>query len=234
MVRFVILAGMRTGSTLLSTTLDEHPCISCITEPFFDLSPTSNRLERLVDCFHGSALGKMQAVGCKLVYNSLDPATWKWFQLHKPIHVVHLLRNPIASFVSLVQARSSGVYHWLPRSAKLRMRNPHGTRTEPLSPLSVTISPEECRQYIDAIIRWRDAVNHHFAGSTILEVHYEQLAESQDSTFARVQRFLNVESRRLPMQEFRIDSRPLPDRILNLRELMEALPENYRHFVNAD
>lgn len=230
-LEFVVLGGMRTGSTLLSTTLDEHPAVQCMTEPFFDMPQGVPRQQYLAKHVYVPQAGEARAVGCKLVYSSLDRATRSWLEARTGLQVIHLLRNPVASLVSLMQARDTGIYHLVPEAARLRARNPKGTRTRPWPLKSFSIDPATCERFVHYILRMRESVRRSFPGANYVEVGYDDLVRDSEEGLRSVQQLLRVDYRPLSVQDYRIDGRPLSERIANHAELRSRVaPECLRWF----
>ena len=132
MIRFLILAAQRTGSTVVGDALDQHPEISCEREMFLAgqkrprsysqflqhshwrrlearLGPARSIESYLRGFFHAEP--PVRAVGMKLMYNQRGTVLDRWIDVHRP-RIIHLVRhNAVKVIVSRLTAERRGVYH---------------------------------------------------------------------------------------------------------------------------
>ena len=233
MTPFVIVADLRTGSTLLHSTLDMHPQIRCYGELFHSQDLPDNQIpghDRYA--LSGRALihqaltaSEARAVGFRAMIFLPDSAqpqwsdAWESLRELEDLRVVYLQREDrLAQYASLLVAQTTGVYH--PFSSDADVLRPENRPT-------VTIDPGEFKAWI----RQRDELfarrKHQLAGKRSFEVRYEQLTEAWDRTMTDIQSFLGVDHTPLSPAKQKQESRPLHEVIMNYEQLMydEAGPE---------
>lgn len=125
-VPFVILAGPRSGSTLLQTTIDQHPNLVCMHElARMDVKPpnfsryflgkqknlcalrNSNAREFLKDIYNAKQPQMIKALGFKALFTQPAKKTGNWdifwtaLSEVADLRVIHLTRNRVESVASL-------------------------------------------------------------------------------------------------------------------------------------
>jgi LPS sulfotransferase NodH len=230
MVPFTIVADLRTGSTLLATTLDRHPQVRCYGELFHPDDLPDNRPSNLeatrcsADELLRAALGRSghRARGFKAMsFLPLESAgRWPdaWEAMHRVprLRVVWLTRRDrLAQYASVVIARRTGVFH----------PHDHDDLYRPERRPSVRIDPAELRAWVgdrDALLARRRRQLH---GAPSLELEYEKLTEDWEASIARVQQFLGVDVLPLEPAKRRQETRPLAEVIRNYDELVRSASE---------
>lgn len=223
---FVIVADLRTGSTLLSATLDRHPQIRCRGELFHpDDFPDNQLPAESRPALSGPALvaraladDDVQAAGFRAMVFHPDPAerpqwagAWQALAAQRDLHVIVLRRaDVLAQFASLAIAQQTGRY------------NPH-----PGDPLydpdhrpRVHLDPDALRHWIDERADLYAQRCAQLAGHPTLELTYEQLAQSWDDTLACIEAFLGVDQKPLTPAKQKQEQRTLSDMIVNYDELV--------------
>jgi len=219
-MRFVILAQPRTGSSLLVSSLRQHPQVMCRDEvlnawqaKWFQDCPSDGR-GRLLHCL--SAPGE-KAVGCKLHVSQPDadhhsPLEWEsaWDALSEDpeIRVICLYRQDLiaqlASFKIAAKTNQWGVQNIVQRP-------------------TIEILPDELKWFQ----KWNrmayqarlGRLTHH----CVLSVSYEQLTSAWDTTLEFIQQFLEVNVVSLRQSISKGETRMLEDVVQNYRQLI-ALP----------
>lgn len=228
---FVIVADLRTGSTLLSATLNQHPQIRCRGELFHPEDFPDNPLpgvsrhalsgpdlvaQALADndvraagframVFHPDRTARPQWVGA-----------WRALASHPGLRVIVLQRrDPLAQFASLTIAQQTGRY------------NPHpgDPLYDPEQRPRIHLDPAAVRQWIDERARLYADCRALLQGHPTLEFDYEQLADAWDETIARIEEFLGVDRQPLTPAKQKQEQRPLPEMILNYEELAGVIDE---------
>ena len=225
-VPFVIVADLRTGSTLLHSTLDRHPDARCYGELLHPDDLPDNRPgdvarrelsgAELID----RALGApdVRASGFRAMVflpRPSDPGwsdAWPVLAEREGLRVLYLTRRDrLAQYASLLVAEATRVYH------------PHGDDHPVLEPDNrprVTVDPAEFRRWTverDALMRGRRDL---LRGKRSLELDYETLTGDWDGAMARVQRFLDLPPRPLEPAKRKQETRPLHEVIDNYEELV--------------
>jgi LPS sulfotransferase NodH len=225
---FVIAADLRTGSTLLASSLDEHPQIRCYGELFHSKDLPDNRIRGLdrSDASAGSILEHMvQARGVKacgfkaMIFLPLPSATqWAdaWHRIRElpGLRVIWLTRRDrLAQYASAEVVRHTGVFH--PYDNDRVYRPEH----RPV----ITIEPDEFRSWVcerNAQLRRRREM---LRGVPALDLDYETLTGDWERSTTCVQRFLEVDVEPLAQQKKKQEPRPLAEVIANYAEFEERL-----------
>jgi LPS sulfotransferase NodH len=229
MVPFAIVADLRTGSTLLSTSLDRHPQVRCYGELFHPQDLPDNRIGGL-DRARASAGAILRAALCSgrrrtrgfKAMSFLPLRTerrWRdaWGRLRAlpGLRVLWLTRrNRLAQYTSLEVARRTGVFH--PHDHDRLYAAEHRP--------TVTLDPAEFRAWVeerDALLAWR---RRQLDGLPALELDYEALTEDWHRSLERVQAFLEVDVLPIAPMKRKQESRPLAKVIRNYEELAATLP----------
>lgn len=224
---FAIVADVRTGSTLLASSLNEHPQICCFGELFHSDDLPDNRLESLDRRQASSAailectmhVPGVRACGFKaMIFLPLPTAkrwagAWRCLREVPGLRIIYLTRRDrLAQYASLEVARHTGLFH---------PDDDHVCRPED-RPV-ITIDPDELRSWMrerDAQMRQRREM---LRGVPALELEYETLTEQWERSTTCVQRFLEVDVQPLEPQKKKQEGRPLAEVIANYAELQERL-----------
>lgn len=227
--RFVVLTHARSGSTLLSLTLDTHPEIVGYREllhpqslwvrenqyadtpwrPWRDAHP----MAFVRDVVFGGYADHLRAVGFKLFPEHLDrsPQTaglWTWLAGQQDIAIISLHReNLLACFLSLTIAQQE--QRWLAHTPEQR------------SQAVPSLDPEKAEKFFERQLRDRASVRERFAQRPrFMEITYEQLDADLTGTLDRVQGLLGVQKRPLQAAILKQETRPLSQAIANYEELV--------------
>lgn len=212
--RFVILCQPRTGSSLLNTSLRQHPEIHMDREILNHRHPhdlPDDGYQRLRTCL---ARTSHRAVGCNLHAFQPDRG-WEGWQKWEPawqaladdptIKVIHLQR--LDALAQLASWKIAGLL------------NRWGTQEDILDRPRIHIDREEYRWFRD----WNQAVYDlrlsHLRDHPVLHVTYESLHESWNETIADIQGFLNVTQQPIPQAVAKYETRPLEEVVSNFHEL---------------
>ena len=226
-VRFVIFAQGRTGSTLLTSTLDTHPQITCRDE-ILGL-PRALPHQFVENAARGSGA---EAFGFHVKIYQLtswqrvrDVHGWLSALRGRGWKIIYLRReNLLRHVVSNVFAEAAGAYH-----------HPSGTTTK--RPERITLDIARLRQGIDGRQRNLTAERQALSGLEHLELVYERDLEKPGShaqTFARIQSFLGVEEVDLAPRLRKAVAMPLDELIENyedVRAMLSGTPDEA--FLNA-
>ena len=232
MTPFVILADLRTGSTLLSSTLDRHPEVTCWgellhTQDFPDNCPPGadrHALDgrSLVRRAFSSRAGRLasSARGFRAMVGQPEPtepqwsSAWDELAATPGLRVIELRREDrLAQFASLRVAAQTGIYHHSPGDPVLT----------PDERPRFEVDPEELlawAQERDALFAQRRA---QLGRRPFLVLTYEQLTQHWPHAMARVQHFLGVAAHALQPAKQKQETRPLAQVILNYEQARTAL-----------
>lgn len=215
-IRFLIFAQGRTGSTLLTSTLDTHPDITCKDE----------------------ILGQPRAFPIRFVENAARSSGARCFGFHVKIYqltswqrvddvpgwlaamrgrgwkILYLRReNLLRHVVSNVFAEAAGAWH-------------HRTGEASRRPERITLPVDRLHGGIEGRRRNIAAERAALAGLDHLELVYErdlETAEAQAGTFARIQSYLGVDTVPLSPSLRKAVAKPLEDLVDNYDEVRSAL-----------
>lgn len=230
MIPFVIIADMRTGSTLLHSSLDAHPEVRCLGELLHTSVLPDNVPPGIDPRLRGEMCGRdlvarafdvkaVKAAGFRamIFLPSEEQARWQdaWNALaaNKDLRVIYLTRrDQLAQYASLLVARQTGAYH--------------PSADDPV--LQPNARP---RIHVDAaeFRRWRrerdelfDVRRARLEGKPSLEIDYERLTNDWDGTIGAAQEFLGVARIALGQVKQKQERRPLSEVIVNYDQLAEA------------
>ena len=225
---FIIVADLRSGSTLLATSLDSHPAVRCHGELFHPELLPDNQVggggryrmsgaQLAARAFAGRGLG---AAGFRAMVFLPAPSqpqwadAWDFLRAVDGLRVIYLTRrNALAQYASLLIARRSGVYH----------PYDHDPILNPKNRPRLTVEVEEFH-------RWRQERAELFArrrqtlaGKPSLKLGYEDLTAGWPKEIMRVQEFLGVEPLPLLQAKQKQEQRPLSEVIANYEQVLESM-----------
>lgn len=168
-----------------------------------------------------------QAVGVQLLYSDLDSNhLWEFLQEQcrdGSFCLIHVIRNPLACFVSKRQAECTGVWR----------QNVNDTKTL-LTPWPVELDLD----YLVPFVRWHEAHRERVSAccDDRLEIRYQELFLDYRGVMAQVFSFLDLS----PFPQVasgvkRLKNRRMQDRISNFDEARRRSPSDVRaYFDSAD
>lgn len=243
-IRFVIISQVRTGSMLIKEMLNAHTRAMCLNEIFQEKHERRLRWHRHHfhddHCFlslvegHGYndpadylrfklwPLGEgVHALGFKLLYSQATRwRLWEYLQQYTDIGVIHIIRNPIASFVSLCEARATNLWH---------SYTDKRIRVVPLSPRH--LEPSDVLSFIEETMRGRTMVaglpNRKFL------IRYGDLLRNLDRTIAKVYRTVDLRYEQVEVPMMKTRTATVEQRIANLHQVCAHLPRKYRHLADG-
>jgi hypothetical protein len=192
-------------------------------------------IEQRVFCAHNEGV---RAVGFKAMYNQLPffPGLSKYLAGLPDIFVIRLQRrNLLRTFVSLRIAETTDEWVWegrppltrrlavfqpirqVTRSIKRLLRPDRGA-----APRAVRLTPEECRFYFAWAERSTKEYADQFAGHPLHLLCYEDLVSRARPELERVQQFLGLVPKDLPIGTLQQNPEPLRALIVNYDELFET------------
>lgn len=222
---FIIVADVRTGSTLLASSLDRHPQIRCYGELFHSEDLPDNSVEGLdrsraaAKTILARALRGPSGVvhGFKAMAFLPLPEVKRWrdawerFREVPGLRVLWLSRRDrLAQYASLEMARHTGLFH--PDDGDELYR--------PANRPTITIDPADFRAWVeqrDVLVRLRrEALD----ALPALEVTYETLIADWVVSTSRIQEFLGVDVQPMAQVKRKQERRPLAEVIVNYDELV--------------
>jgi len=133
--------------------------------------------------------------------------------------IIHIIRNPIAAFVSLLEARASNVWH----SYTAKPRQVYALPRRHPKPLEVVKFVEKT---MDGHTRVTGLPNRK------LLISYSDLLQQLDRTMSKVYRFLDLPYEQIPPPMKKTRPYSIEERIDNLEQVRTQLPEKYRYLVD--
>lgn len=229
MLKFIILACGRTGSTLVQHTLNEHPEIEMHGELFYVLETPREQVLQIQAYQDGTDAAlylkdivfgerdrqKQKAVGFKMIYfharkDNEARKAWNYFLVHKDIHVIHLIRqNLLECIISDEVAKRNN--QWLLQK---------GCR--PIEVAFFRIEPESCRVFFENVFAWQEWVTRSFKDHPVMTVEYEtDICLAFQETMNRIHEFLSVTPCYAPMVLQKQAQKKTTDQVCNYDELKE-------------
>jgi len=135
--------------------------------------------------------------------------------------VLHVLRNPVACFVSWQQARRTGIWR--------RSHNEHDDYVPASEFIDVVELTHFVRAHDASLLRIKAACRDH------LEIKYQDLFLEYQSTMRRIFEFLEVEPPLVAQAGVRrLLNQPLPERVRNWDQLMRGAPSDVRNYLTSE
>jgi LPS sulfotransferase NodH len=231
--RFIVLAGARTGSTMLVTMLQSHPNVKMYGELFHvkkakQITSTPNRhnlnratVEFLNQHVYKPYIGLVRAVGFKLLYGH-DKRIWRfvWLYLQKSgVRIIHLKRrNLLARYLSFELAKRSNL--WIASENNvdnLKYEEP------------IIIDPKSCINNIKQMVHRQAKYEEVFTNNPMIETVYEDLVANTRDECARLLKFLGLAEHDLSNQSLRKQrTKRLSEVIANYNELKFAFEDGVK------
>lgn len=224
--RFLILASARTGSTLLTRSLNRHSGILTYGEILRDQSFFPARFAEFgnsqglfqrdpVEFIESKVYRKypphVAAVGFKIFYRhapretAWGQAVWRYLAEQKSIKVIHLKRRNLLK-AQLSRQKAAGTKEWIKYSAEKQ----HS---------AITLTYDDALARFTQTRQWETEYAALFAEHPLLDVYYEDLAADFSNQMARLQSFLQVAPEPLEPTTQKRPSLPLSAQIANYEEL---------------
>ncbi len=225
---FLIVCDLRTGSTLLTTSLDRHPFIRCLGELFHSEDHADNQIQRADR--HALTARELVAAGLDappghaggfraMVYQPDTAARPQWSGVWEALaeceglRVIYLRReDPLAQYVSYRVAERTGHFHPPPDDPALEAGN------RPI----LHVEPGELNAWIEERASLYARCRTQLAGKPTLETSYDALAEHWDAEIHRIQRFIGVQPHRLTQRKRKQEQRPLAEVVSNYEALRQS------------
>lgn len=255
LVNFVLVGDVRSGASVLASCLNNRRDAVCHLGLFHDnpgvrrsqhekyfgdegsdaiLTPwftdgQTNPWHYLNNTVLDNPLRGESAVGVHLPYATVR--RWELFELFQnrcnegDFCVVHVVRNPVACFISLKQAEKSGL--WV-RGNEQRLR-----RKDYKAPSPMRIDEAELTQFCRDHTAMRRRIQ--TLCSDLLEINYADLVDLQASAL-RLFDFLELpEQPELARPSVRrLANHPVERRIANFAEIRCTAPSDVRQYMSAD
>lgn len=158
----------------------------------------------------------VHAVGFKLLYNQptsnqeQNQQILNYLKSVKDLKVIHLKRkNYLASYVSLISARSSGSW--------MSTKNVKSEKYDRL----IEIDYEDCIKEFEKIQNWEKEYDELFVDHPVYQVNYEELKENLVESLKHIQNFLGVPQKTLYSNTIKQSKIPLDQKITNYKELKD-------------
>lgn len=209
MIHFIMLGTRRTGSTVISNALADHPQILQYGELFHDrasmraaeaahetmgagvLRHLPNGLPTCLDADDGhdylsrlfSQSTPAQAIGFKIFYHHARrgpiASVWDYLDRHTEIRILHIQRRNWLESL-ISEERAKLTKIW------------HATNSVTTQPFG--IAPARCQEYFGELKRWRAVIQPLLVNHPVLGLEYQQFTEDFSRTLTRICCFLEVNS----------------------------------------
>ena len=230
-VPFVIVADVRTGSTMLSSTLERHPAIRCRGELFHpedfpdNQVPGGPRDALTADTLIQRAFSDrtVSAEGFRAMVFHPDPEArprwahaWDVLAARPGLRVIFLWRrDPLAQLASWTIARETGCFTPPPGDPLYEADNRPRVRIE----------PAELRRWADDRVRLYGQRREQLRAHHVLDLTYEDLTGDWTRSIERIEDFLGVPHRPLKPAKLKQEHRPLSESVVNYAELQRVLAD---------
>lgn len=224
--RFLILASARTGSTLLTRSLNRHSGILAYGEVLRDkrFFPA-----RFAEFGHSQGLYQndpaafverkvyrkyppdVAAVGFKIFYRhapretAWGQAVWQYLAGQTAIKVIHLKRRNLLK-AQLSRQKAAGTKEWIKYSADYQNN-------------AITLTYDDALSRFTQTRQWETEYAALLAGHPLLDVYYEDLAADYANQMSRLQTFLGVPHEVIQPPTQKRPSQSLSDQVGNYHEL---------------
>ena len=199
MKNFFILSCARSGTTLLTESLNTHSEIDCYKEEF---NPSALRKTNFKEKFNKIYKDTNKVTGCKIFYDHLTENQWRFIQ-NQNLKVIHLIRNNcLRTFTSLKICESGNA--WVNETGKIK----------PIEKRRIKIDLKEYLKYKHELyknINW----GYNYFKTDYIEIYYEDLVKNFDATMLQIQDFLGVNYQKLQPTIFKQNPEKLEDLIIN-------------------
>jgi len=252
LVNFVVVGEVRSGSAVVQGTIDSLPGAVCHAnlfhhdeevrrachEAYFgpsrdprklpewyvpgDTNPYQYINHRVLD----NPLNDERAVGLRITYDVV-----RRFELYDLFHerwvegdfcLIHVVRNPVACFVSQKQAEKTGVWG-------------RGLNDEPSSyiPMSVNIDPEELTTFVRNWVSTSGKIDS--SCEDRLVVRYKDLFLNFQRVMRKIIDFVELPDPLTPISppSRRLRNKSMRERISNFARLRFEVPADVRNFIDA-
>jgi len=239
MVRFILLAHGRCGSSLIMESLAEHPEVRIGGELFHCEEEARRRAFRTLngtesvgrhesrhyrsgtnaaqflehEVFHERP--GVRAVGFKMFYvharsNENEKEAWNYLLTNNDIAVIHLIRtNMLESYISLRIASITGEWERFKDSSAPRVEAP-----------TLELEPKVCEAHFNQELAWRQWARESFRHHPFLEIEYDKdVCTRFQAVMKKIQAFLEVAPRPARQLLEKQSRRSAREAIVNFDEL---------------
>jgi LPS sulfotransferase NodH len=241
MVNFIVLSTQRSGSTFLTTLLNNHPEVECYGEMFmknntrkiaYNAYRTDSFQRKFSYIFQRkkltysylenfySNIQNAKAAGFKLMYRQIKryPEIITWSNTHN-VKIIHLIRaNTLKMIVSREIAQARGIYH----------------STKALEVIKVFLGLRELKIKLKKANQLVEKYRGIFANNNYLELTYESLLAEQDQQIQKLLDFLEIHNVvTLTSHLAKINPDSLEDLIENYQEVAQSFKGTaFEHYLN--
>ena len=218
--KFIVLARSRTGSNLLISLLNSHPCIKAEGELFRILH--GENYKKILSNTFPEKLDNIKAKGFKIFYyhpvDNVSCGIWEDLKSIDDLFVIHLKRNNILrTLVSKKIAETNN--EWLIRNDQ--------SGIDQKNILSVSFSVDELKKWFEQTRRWEIESDKNFSHHPLLSITYEEIVNDRVNAFQKITEFLGVHFVEPNTKLKRQNNRTMRECIKNYDELKSA-------FVNTE
>ena len=241
-VRFILIGNARTGTGYLRSSIDNHPNAFCLGEilhpkqksvrsrahsnyfkdnEYLNLSADDENTQRTIQYLDNKIWPQCRpdfSFGFKLLYYQIDDLNlWKYLSSKKTeIRIVHIIRNPIAVYVSHQQAYLT--QNWI---------SFEGEKKSAAKPISIDI--KHFLGHLNEVEKKYKQIKK--ISTKIEQVNYEELVMNYQMTLNRVYDFLELPPHKARSKLVKQQGWSIENRIKNFDEFSTQLPYKYRYLL---
>ena len=222
--KFIIICRARSGSTLLTHLLGQHPDITCDKEVLaYNVLSPQLLLDRLAKktC--------TPVYGCKLlsyqmiqVHRMAAPRKFLKYLKNDGFRIIHLERNTFYQTLSMYEAQQSGLYH-LPLTQDA-IKPEHSTNSSVRSSRKINAADFVKRlRWSEMMLKYEREIVSEFSDTYI---HYEsdlQNTEAQKELAVKLYKLLGIEEFHPNVKMKKLANQSIFQRIKNFEEVAEAI-----------
>lgn len=225
--RYLIISRGRTGSALLSDSLNLHPLIrhagEVIGTPRLRIPKIKKRiLEKgiiryIEDCY--AIAHDEVVVGMKILYYQIEtPFAEYWGLNDLPVILDYMLSDRTLKIIHMKRRNRLRTLNSIEMAFQTKQHQLHDENKR-IRDIQIELPIERCLLEFNRIGNWENQFDKLFSGHAIFNIFYEDFVNDKDSTYKKLLDFLGVPRQDFKSKMLKQNIRSLPDMIKNYRQL---------------